>query len=81
MATTAKARPYKQDLPPKGGYAPITFKRIPAQQIMKGKLNSTACSHAILLLKIQTVFDIVFIHLAILKLFFKFLFATCVISH
>ena len=55
MATTAKARPYKQDLPPKGGYAPITFKRIPAQQIMKGKLNSTACSHAILLLEIQTV--------------------------
>ena len=80
MATTAKARPYKQDLPPKGGYAPITFKRIPAQQIMKGKLNSTACSRAILLLKIQTVFDIVFIHLAILKLFFKFLFGS-VISH
>merc|ERR1712012_1260340 len=37
MATTAKARPYKQDLPPKGGYAPITFKRIPAQQIMKDR--------------------------------------------
>merc|ERR1711993_146102 len=37
MATTAKARSYKQDLPPKGGYAPITFKRIPAQQIMKDR--------------------------------------------
>jgi hypothetical protein len=24
---------YKQDLPPKGGYAPINFKRIPAKQV------------------------------------------------
>ena len=27
----ASAGTYKQDLPPKGGYAPINFKRIPAR--------------------------------------------------
>ena len=26
-----------QDLPPKGGYAPINYKRIPARQIVNGK--------------------------------------------
>jgi len=30
---------YKQDLPPKGGYAPINFKRIPAKQV-KIKINA-----------------------------------------
>ncbi len=25
---------YQQDLPPKGGYAPINFKRIPARQVI-----------------------------------------------
>ena len=24
---------FKQDLPPKGGYAPINFKRVPAKQV------------------------------------------------
>lgn len=32
MATRA----YKQDLPPKGGYAPISFKRIPARKLFSG---------------------------------------------
>eukprot|EP00095_Tigriopus_kingsejongensis_P001957 maker-scaffold594_size129171-snap-gene-0.19 protein:Tk01957 transcript:maker-scaffold594_size129171-snap-gene-0.19-mRNA-1 annotation:"nadh dehydrogenase 1 alpha subcomplex 13" len=32
--TTDVARPFKQDLPPKGGYAPITYKRIPARTVM-----------------------------------------------
>ena len=31
MAST----PYKQDLPPKGGYAPINYKRIPAKSVLK----------------------------------------------
>ncbi len=35
--TTTSKLPYKQDLPPKGGYAPISFKRIPAKQIATGK--------------------------------------------
>ena len=26
----------RQDLPPEGGYRPINFKRIPAQQLMRG---------------------------------------------
>ena len=30
MASSAS---YKQDLPPKGGYAPINFRRIPARQV------------------------------------------------
>ena len=29
----ASSAPYKQDLPPKGGYAPINFRRIPARQV------------------------------------------------
>ena len=32
--TTDRSLPYKQDLPPKGGYKPITFHRIPARQLM-----------------------------------------------
>ena len=32
----ATSKPYKQDLPPKGGYAPVTFKRIPAKQLFSG---------------------------------------------
>ena len=31
----ASSAPYKQDLPPKGGYAPINFRRIPARQVQK----------------------------------------------
>ena len=34
MASTA----YKQDLPPKGGYAPINFKRIPAKSVLNGPI-------------------------------------------
>ena len=34
----ASIKAYKQDLPPKGGYAPIEFKRIPARVIMSGKV-------------------------------------------
>ena len=30
----ASSAPYKQDLPPKGGYAPINFRRIPARQVL-----------------------------------------------
>ena len=26
--------PYKQDLPPEGGYAPINYKRIPAKSVL-----------------------------------------------
>ena len=39
MATTAEAtkRAYKQDLPPKGGYAPFNYKRIPARKMYTGK--------------------------------------------
>jgi len=35
MATPAEAtkRAYKQDLPPKGGYAPFNYKRIPAKKM------------------------------------------------
>ncbi len=33
MATRA----YKQDLPPKGGYAKLDFARIPARRIVNGK--------------------------------------------
>ncbi len=29
---------YKQDLPPKGGYAPINFKRIPAKQVLNAPI-------------------------------------------
>lgn len=29
---------FKQDLPPKGGYAPINFKRIPAKQVLNAPL-------------------------------------------
>lgn len=39
MATT---KAYKQDLPPKGGYAPINFKRIPARVIFGGKAQFPA---------------------------------------
>jgi len=35
---TDKLRPYKQDLPPKGGYAPINFKRIPAKQLVNAPI-------------------------------------------
>lgn len=34
MAST----PYKQDLPPKGGYAPINYKRIPAKSVLNGPI-------------------------------------------
>ena len=39
MATVGAAagsskRPYKQDLPPKGGYGPIDYKRIPIRRYM-----------------------------------------------
>ena len=37
----ASSAPYKQDLPPKGGYAPINFRRIPARQV---GLFSKPCS-------------------------------------
>merc|ERR1712066_396439 len=30
--------PYKQDLPPKGGYAPINYKRIPAKSVLNAPL-------------------------------------------
>merc|ERR1711997_190414 len=33
----ATARPYKQDLPPKGGYEKIQFKRIPVKPLGSGK--------------------------------------------
>ncbi len=48
---TDVTRPFKQDLPPKGGYAPINFKRIPAKQIVNGNVENRAfvtcpsCSH------------------------------------
>jgi len=29
---------FKQDLPPKGGYAPINFKRVPAKRVMNAPL-------------------------------------------
>ena len=34
---------FKQDLPPKGGYAPINFKRIPAKTVGYSKYLSPAC--------------------------------------
>merc|ERR1711951_325032 len=35
MATvTSGKRPYKQDLPPKGGYAPFEYKRVPIRKYM-----------------------------------------------
>ena len=34
----AAAGTYKQDLPPKGGYAPINFKRIPARSVLNAPL-------------------------------------------
>ena len=34
----ASAGTYKQDLPPKGGYAPINFKRIPARSVLNAPL-------------------------------------------
>ena len=45
----ASSAPYKQDLPPKGGYAPINFRRIPARQVLisfverKNLLSSNFC--------------------------------------
>ena len=38
MATTAAGskRAYKQDLPPKGEYAPFNYKRIPARKMYTG---------------------------------------------
>ena len=30
--------PYKQDLPPKGGYAPINYKRIPARSVLNAPI-------------------------------------------
>jgi len=35
--TTDHKRKYKQDLPPKGGYEPINYKRIPAKNLFSGK--------------------------------------------
>ena len=35
---TAGGVPYKQDLPPKGGYAPINYKRIPAKSVLNAPL-------------------------------------------
>ena len=34
----ASAGTYKQDLPPKGGYAPINFKRIPARSVLNAPI-------------------------------------------
>jgi len=34
----ASSAPYKQDLPPKGGYAPINFRRIPARQVLNAPI-------------------------------------------
>ena len=34
MAATS----YKQDLPPKGGYAPINYKRIPARSVLNAPI-------------------------------------------
>ena len=34
----AAAGTYKQDLPPKGGYAPINFKRIPARSVLNAPI-------------------------------------------
>ena len=34
----ASAGTYKQDLPPKGGYAPINFKRIPARSVLSAPI-------------------------------------------
>ena len=41
MATTAAGskRAYKQDLPPKGGYAPFNYKRIPARKMYTGEYH------------------------------------------
>ena len=36
----ATARPYKQDLPPKGGYEKIQFKRIPVKPLGSGMVIS-----------------------------------------
>ena len=35
---SAGSVPYKQDLPPKGGYAPINYKRIPAKSVLNAPL-------------------------------------------
>ena len=35
---SARSVPYKQDLPPKGGYAPINYKRIPAKSVLNAPL-------------------------------------------
>merc|ERR1711936_653337 len=35
---SAGSVPYKQDLPPKGGYAPINYKRIPARSVLNAPL-------------------------------------------
>jgi len=45
---------FKQDLPPKGGYAPINFRRVPAKQVLNapliygGVLVSMGISHYLL---------------------------------
>ena len=41
MATTATGskRAYKQDLPPKGGYEPFNYSRIPARKMYTGMLS------------------------------------------
>ena len=36
--TSDPSRAFKQDLPPKGGYRPINFTRIPARQIVNGPM-------------------------------------------
>ena len=38
MASAGGSIPYKQDLPPKGGYAPINYKRIPAKSVLNAPL-------------------------------------------
>lgn len=37
-ATAGSKRAYKQDLPPKGGYAPFNYKRIPARKMYTAPL-------------------------------------------
>ena len=35
MALSVNSQTYKQDLPPKGGYAPVDFTTIPARKVIK----------------------------------------------
>ena len=36
-----------QDLPPKGGYAPINYKRVPARTLVNGKWKDDHVLHSI----------------------------------